>query len=39
MLVSNLLESGTITLKDLKALQTAAPTGNTIRRRGGKRHA
>jgi predicted transcriptional regulator len=39
MLVSNLLESGTITLKDLKALQTAAPNSNTIRRRGGKRHA
>jgi BlaI family penicillinase repressor len=39
MLVSNLLETGTITLRDLKALQTAAPSGNTNRRRGGKRHA
>ncbi len=34
LLVSNLLESGAITLKDLKALQSAAPGG-----RGGKRHA
>jgi predicted transcriptional regulator len=34
LLVSNLLESGAITLKDLKALQSAAPDG-----RGGKRHA
>jgi BlaI family transcriptional regulator, penicillinase repressor len=35
LLVSNLLESGTITLKDLKALQDAAPpaTGGPRRRR------
>jgi BlaI family transcriptional regulator, penicillinase repressor len=39
MLVSNLLETGTITLKDLKALQTAVPNNTTNRRRGGKRHA
>jgi BlaI family penicillinase repressor len=32
LLVSNLLESGTLTLRDLKALQNA-------RSRGGKRHA
>ena len=37
MLVSNLLESGAITLKDLKALQTAAPAKN--RGRGAKRNA
>jgi BlaI family transcriptional regulator, penicillinase repressor len=38
LLVSNLLETGTITLKDLKALQDASPekaAGN----RGGKGHA
>ena len=34
LLVSNLLETGTITLKDLKALQNAAPGS-----RGGKSHA
>ena len=39
LLVSNLLETGTITLKDLKALQSAAPTGKGSRRRGGKGHA
>lgn len=38
LLVSNLLETGTITLKDLKALQEARPAGGT-RRRGGKDHA
>jgi BlaI family penicillinase repressor len=38
LLVSNLLESGTITLKDLKALQDARPSQVTGRRRG-KRHA
>jgi BlaI family penicillinase repressor len=39
LLVSNLLETGTITLKDLKALQSAAPAGKSNRRRGGKAHA
>jgi BlaI family penicillinase repressor len=39
MLVSNLLENGTITLKDLKALQSAAPGGRNGRNRGGKGHA
>ena len=39
MLVSNLLESGTITLKDLKALQSASPGSKSGRGRGGKRHA
>ena len=43
LLVSNLLESGSITLKDLKALQEAArgATGGRPRRKGnrGKRHA
>ena len=39
LLVSNLLETGTITLKDLKALQTAAPNGKGSSSRGGKRHA
>ncbi len=37
LLVSNLLETGTITLKDLKALQGALPGKAT--RRGGKGHA
>ena len=37
LLVSNLLETGTITLKDLKALQNAA--GARCGRRGGKGHA
>ena len=36
MLVSNLLESGTLTLKDLKALQNEAPRNKTSRNRGGK---
>ena len=38
LLVSNLLETGTITLKDLKALQEALPAQATRRRRG-KGHA
>ena len=42
LLVSNLLESGTITLKDLKALQDAARTAtdDSARRKGrrGRRH-
>jgi predicted transcriptional regulator len=38
LLVSNLLETGTITLKDLKALQEAMPPKVTRRRRG-KGHA
>lgn len=39
LLVSNLLESGTITLKDLKALQSATPAGKSDRNRGGPRRA
>jgi hypothetical protein len=39
MLVSNLLETGTLTLKDLKALQSAAPSSKKSRRLGGKGHA
>jgi len=39
LLVSNLLESGTITLKDLKALQNAAPSGKSHSGRGGKGNA
>jgi len=39
LLVSNLLETGTIALKDLKALEGAAVSGKAGRRRGGKRHA
>jgi predicted transcriptional regulator len=39
VLVSNLLEKGEITLKDLKALQNAAPMSNSSRSRRGKRHA
>jgi len=39
LLVSNLLETGTITLKDLKTLQNAAPGSKSGRGRGGKRHA
>jgi BlaI family penicillinase repressor len=39
LLVSNLLETGTITLKDLKALQDAAPGSKSARIRGGKGHA
>ena len=38
LLVSNLLETGTLTLKDLKALQGAQPR-RTTRHRGGKGHA
>ena len=38
LLVSNLLETGTITLKDLKVLQDAA-AGRSGRGRGGKGHA
>jgi BlaI family penicillinase repressor len=37
MLVSNLLETGTITLKDLKSLQNARPANKKTR--GGKDHA
>lgn len=36
LLVSNLLETGTLTLKDLRALQTAAPSSKSSRSRGGK---
>lgn len=43
LLVSNLLETGTITLRDLKALQNAAPSGKSSRgpsrSHGGKRDA
>jgi BlaI family penicillinase repressor len=39
MLLSNLLETGTLTLKDLKALQNAAPVSKKSRRLGGKGHA
>ena len=39
LLVSNLLETGTLTLKDLKALQSAAQSGRSSRSRGGKGHA
>ena|ERR1700687_56384 len=39
LLVSNLLETGSITLKDLKALQSAAVDSKSSRGRGGKRHA
>src|ERR1700691_5380470 len=38
LMVSNLLETGTITLKDLKALEGAVPR-KVARRRGGKPHA
>lgn len=38
LLVSNLLETGTITLKDLKALQEARPA-NAAKRSRGKGHA
>ena len=37
MLVSNLLETGTITLKDLKSLQNAGSANKKVR--GGKGHA
>jgi predicted transcriptional regulator len=36
LLVSNLLENGTITLRDLKALQSTAASGNSGRSRGMK---
>lgn len=39
LLVSNLLETGTITLKDLKALQNAAAGAKSSRQDGGKHHA
>ena len=39
LLVSNLLEAGTITLKDLKALQNAAPSSKSSRGRGEKKDA
>lgn len=39
LLVSNLLETGTITLRDLKALQSAAPGTKSSRNRGDKEHA
>ena len=39
LLVSNLLETGTITLKDLKQLQGAARGGKSGRGRGGDGHA
>src|SRR5882724_5907274 len=39
LLVSSLLESGTITLEDLKALQSAARTAKSGRGRVGKGHA
>jgi len=39
LLVSNLLETGTLTLKDLKALQGVASSGKSSRGRGGKGHA
>src|ERR1700742_3696102 len=39
MLVSDLLENGKLTLKDLRILQNAAPSGKNNRRRGGKGHA
>jgi hypothetical protein len=37
LLVSNLLENGTLSLRDLKALQSAARSGKDGRGRGGKR--
>ena len=36
LLVSNLLETGTLTLKDLKALQNDGPRSRKSRNRGGK---
>lgn len=39
LLVSSLLETGTLTLRDLKALQDAAPGPSIRRNRVGKRHA
>src|SRR5579862_8233235 len=37
LLVSNLLENGTLTLRDLKALQNASNNGGNRRARGGQR--
>src|SRR5438270_1492536 len=37
LLVSNLLENGSLTLRDLKALQSAAPSDRNGHARGGKR--
>jgi BlaI family transcriptional regulator, penicillinase repressor len=37
LLVSNLLENGALTLRDLKALQSASSNDKNIRTRGGKR--
>jgi predicted transcriptional regulator len=39
LLVSNLLETGTLTLRDLKTLQDAAPSRKSGRSRGGKGRA
>jgi BlaI family transcriptional regulator, penicillinase repressor len=39
LLVSDLLESGTLTLRDLKALQNATANSKGSRSRGGKGHA
>jgi BlaI family transcriptional regulator, penicillinase repressor len=39
LLVSNLLETGSITLRDLKALQSAAPSAKGNRSRGGEGNA
>src|ERR1700744_1558906 len=39
LLVSNLLETGTLTLKDLKTLQNSTPSGKGQRLRGGKSDA
>jgi BlaI family transcriptional regulator, penicillinase repressor len=38
-LVSNLLENGSLTLKDLRTLQNTAPAGKNGRGRGGKGNA
>jgi hypothetical protein len=39
VLVSSLIETGTLTLKDLKALQNAAASGKSSRSGGAKRDA
>ncbi len=39
VLVSSLIETGALTLKDLKALQNAAASSKSGRSGGGKRHA
>ena len=39
LLVSNLVETGTLTLKDLKTLQDTALSSKSSHRRGGKRNA